>query len=170
MSSGGSQPCHTMWALVNIPSGIAILDSLHSKRFRASSSRKLGGEQKNREWGGRGKGAKETFARKAHDFEKLRSPANAASDWRAAGSVDYFALETSIKPGMFCLRASQIWSDLICGRRLQMLWSDIYLNHVIVCAEVYQIWVSSIKSIIWDLVVETSEGQFIGNDGVRIWL
>ena len=31
---------------------------------------------------------------------------------------------------MFCLRVSQIWSDLICGRRLQMLCSDIYLNHV----------------------------------------
>ena len=38
---------------------------------------------------------------------------------------------------MFCVCASQIWSDLICGRRLQMLWSDIYLNHV--CAKVYQI-------------------------------
>ena len=38
---------------------------------------------------------------------------------------------------MFCLRASQIWSDLICGRRLQMLWSDIYLIHV--CAKFYQI-------------------------------
>ena len=70
--------------------------------------------------------------------QKLRSPTNAASDWRAAGSVDYFALETSIKPSMFCLRASQIWSDFsICGRRLQMLWSDIYLNHVL--AKVYQI-------------------------------
>ena len=69
---------------------------------------------------------------------------------------------------MFCLCALQIWSDLICGRRLQMLWSDIYLNHV--CAKVYQIWVPSIKSIIGDRAVETSEGQFIGNDGVRIWL
>ena len=49
-----------------------------------------------------------------------------------------------------------------------MLWSDIYLNHV--CAKVYQIWVPSIKSIIGDRAVETSEGQFIGNDGVRIWL
>ena len=43
---------------------------------------------------------KETFARKPHDFEKLRSPTNAASDWRGAGSVDYLALETSIKPGL----------------------------------------------------------------------
>ena len=71
--------------------------------------------------------------------EKLRSPTNAVFDWCGAGTVDDLALETSIKPGMVCLRASQIWSDLICGRRLQMLWSDIYLNHAIVCAEVYQI-------------------------------
>ena len=55
---------------------------------------------------------------------------------------------------MFCLCALQIWSDLICGRRLQMLWSDIYLNHV--CAKVYQIWVPSIKSTIGDRAVETS--------------
>ena len=51
---------------------------------------------------------KEPLARKPHDFEKLRSPTNAASDWRGAGSVDYLVLETSIKPGMLCLRASQI--------------------------------------------------------------
>ena len=56
---------------------------------------------------------KETFARKPHDFEKLPSPTNEASDWRGAGSVDYLALETSIKPGILCLRASQIWFHLI---------------------------------------------------------
>ena len=61
---------------------------------------------------------KEPLARKPHDFEKLRSPTNAASDWRGAGSVDYLALETSIKPGILCLRASQIWFHLI-------LWSQI---------------------------------------------
>ena len=38
---------------------------------------------------------------------------------------------------MLCLRASQIWSHLICGRRLQMLWTDIYFNRV--CAKVYEI-------------------------------
>ena len=38
---------------------------------------------------------------------------------------------------MLCLRASQIWSHLICGRRLEMLWTDIYLNRV--CAKVYEI-------------------------------
>ena len=74
---------------------------------------------------------KEPLARKPHDFEKLRSPTNAASDWRGAGSVDYLAFETSIKPGMLCFRALQIWSHLICGRRL------LYWN--LVCAKVYEI-------------------------------
>ena len=78
---------------------------------------------------------KEPLARKPHDFEKLRSPMNAAPDWRGAGSVHYLALETSIKPGMLCLRASQIWFHLISGCRLQMLWTDVYLNRV--CAKVY---------------------------------
>ena len=82
-----------------------------------------------------GRGEKETLARIPHDFEKLRSHANAASDWCGAGSVNYLALETSIKPGMLCLLASQIWSYLICGRRLQLLWTD--LNRV--CAKVYEI-------------------------------
>ena len=49
------------------------------------------------------------LARKPHDFEKLRSPTNAAFDWCGAGIVDYLALEISIKPGMFCLRASHIY-------------------------------------------------------------
>ena len=86
------------------------------------SSRKMGQERNKNEWRGRGRGKKEPLARKPHDFEKLRSPTNAASDWRGAGSVDYLAFETSIKPGMLCFRASQIWSHLICGRRLQMLY------------------------------------------------
>ena len=51
-------------------------------------------------------------------WKKLRSPTNAASDWWGAGIVDYLALETSIKPGMLCLRALQIWLHLICSRRL----------------------------------------------------
>ena len=76
---------------------------------------------------------KEPLPRKLHDFEKLHSPTNAASDWRGAGSVDYFAFETSIKPGMLCFRASHIWSHLICGRRLEMFWTDIYWNRV--CAK-----------------------------------
>ena len=52
-----------------------------------------------------------------------------------AGSVDYLTLETSIKPGMLCLLAPQIWSYLICGRRLQLPWTD--LNRV--CGKVYEI-------------------------------
>ena len=90
-------------------------------------------KKKKKEWRGRGRGKKETLACKPHNFEKLCLGAN----WRGAGSVDYLALKTSIKPGMLCLRASQIWSHLICGRRLQMLWTDIYLNRV--CAKVYEI-------------------------------
>ena len=47
-----------------------------------------------------------------------------------------------------------------------MLWSVIYLNRV--CVKVYQIWVPSKYDR--DRALETSEGQFIGNDGVWIWL
>ena len=36
---------------------------------------------------------KAPLARKPHDFEKLRSTTNAASDWRGDGSVDYLALD-----------------------------------------------------------------------------
>ena len=86
---------------------------------------------------GEGEGREGNACQEPHDFEKLCSPTNAASDWCGASSVDYLALETSIKPGMLCLRASQIWSHLICGRRLQMLWTDIYWNRV--CAKVYEI-------------------------------
>ena len=66
---------------------------------------------------------------------------------------------------MLCLHASQIWSHLICSRRLQMVWTGIYLNRV--CAKVYEIgW--SLQSVNGDRVVATREGQFIENDGVRI--
>ena len=64
-------------------------------------------------------------------FKTPRSPTNAVSDWCGASSVDWLALETSIKQGMLYLRASQIWSHLIRGRRLQMLWTDIYLNRIV---------------------------------------
>ena len=92
-------------------------------------------KKKEKEWRGRGRGKKETLARKPHNFGKLRLWVN----WHGAGSGDYLALKTSIKPGMLCLRESQIWSHLICGHRLQMLWTDIYLNRV--CAKVYEIGV-----------------------------
>ena len=88
---------------------------------------------------GEGEGKEGTPCPQTHDFEKLRSPTNAASDWRGASSVDYLALKTSIKPGMLCLRESQIWSHLICGHRLKMLWTGIYLNRV--CSKVYEIGV-----------------------------
>ena len=76
-----------------VVASLACVASVSSR----GSSRKLGQEQKNMNDGGRGRGTKEPLARKPHDFEKLRSPTNAASDWRGASSVDYLAFETSIK-------------------------------------------------------------------------
>ena len=55
--------------------------------------------------GERGGGEKERLARKTHDFGKLRSLTNAASDWCGAGSVDYLALETSINQSIFNLQS-----------------------------------------------------------------
>ena len=65
---------------------------------------------------------------------------------------------------MICFRASQIWSHLICGRRLQMLWTDIYLNCVF--AKVYEIRVIKVYLEIeqWRL----GKANLLGNDGVRI--
>ena len=63
-------------------------------------------------------GKKETLARKPNDFEKLRSPTNAASDWCGAGSADCLALETSIKPGMLlftCVKdlvSADLWTQI----------------------------------------------------------
>ena len=106
---------------------------LSSARVRGE---KLGRGQKKGGMTGKGEGKEGTACPQTHRFEKLRSSTNAASDWCGAGSVDYLALETSIKPGILCLRASQIWSHLICGRRLQMLWTDIYLSRV--CAAIFK--------------------------------
>ena len=91
-------------------SKIQAANSLRSKRFRACSSRKLGQKQKKNEWRGRGRGKKGMLARKPHNFEKLRS-------WfwlvRCGLSVDYLALETSIKQGIRFVymrhRSSLIW-------------------------------------------------------------
>ena len=82
---------------------------LRRKRFRASSSRKLGWEQKR----GEKEGKEENACPQTHDFEKLRSPTNAASDWRGAGSVDLIAINTSIKQGMYvrCRLACSRLSD-----------------------------------------------------------
>ena len=80
--------------------------SLRSKRFSASSSKKLGREQKNNNnKGGGGGGEEGNGCPQTHDFEKLRSLTNAASDWCGAGSVDYLALETSINRSIFNLQS-----------------------------------------------------------------
>ena len=55
------------------------------------------------------------------------SPTSAASDWCGVGSVDYLALETSIKQGMLRLHASQIRSHLICGRTYYRWFGLIFI-------------------------------------------
>ena len=123
---------------------------------------KVGTRAKKKEWQGRGRGRKEKLASKPHDFEK--PPTNAASDWCGAGSVDYLALETSIKPGMLCLRASHlVLSDLWWQITNALDW---YSFESCLCKGLRD---QSLQSIIGDRVVETREGQFIVNDGVRIW-
>ena len=77
--------------------------------------------------GKEGNACPQPLAHKPHDFEKLRSPTSAASDWCGVGSVDYFALETSIKQGMLYLHASQIWSHLICGRTYYRWFGLIFI-------------------------------------------
>ena len=49
---------------------------------------KVGTTATKKEWQGRGSEEKETLTHKPHDFEKLCSPTNAASDWWGAGSID----------------------------------------------------------------------------------
>lgn len=61
--------------------------SLRSKHFCTSLSRKSRREQNKGNDGGEG-GREKMLAGKPHNFEKLRSPMNTASDWCGAGGVD----------------------------------------------------------------------------------
>ena len=65
---------------------------------------------------------------------------------------------------MLCLRASQIWSDLICGHRLQMLWTDNYWDRV--CAKVYEI---RVVKVLWEIEQwRLGKANLLRNDGVQI--
>ena len=77
------------------------MGSLRSKRFHLVLEQRKTEERDSQFWlremkqepknesGGRGRGRKETLADKSLDFENLRSPANAASDWLSySNSVD----------------------------------------------------------------------------------
>ena len=77
--------------------------------------------------GGGGGERRKRLPTNPHNFEKLHSPMSAASDWCGVGSVDYLALETSIKQGMLCLHASQIRSHLICGRTYYRWFGLIFI-------------------------------------------
>ena len=130
---------------------------VHSKRFRVSSSRTSGREQKKGTTGeGEGERKEGHACPQTPRFWKTHSPTNAASDWCGAGSVDYLAIETTIKPGMLCLRKSQIWSHQNCGRRLQNAL-DWYLFESCLCEG---LWDQNLQGIIGDRAVKTREGQF----------
>ena len=63
---------------------------------------------------------------------------HAASDW--CGQVVLITKHPKHQSHQVCfvlICASKIWSHLICGHTLQMLWTDIYLNRV--CTKVYEI-------------------------------
>ena len=75
---------------------------------------------------GEGEGKEGTACPQPHDFEKLCSPTNAASDWRGAGGVDYLAFETSIKPGIARYLAFADLSNIFF-RGTQRLFSEKYL-------------------------------------------
>ena len=92
--------------------------SPRSKRFRASSSREVGARAKIKGMTWEGEGKKEPLARKPHDFEKLRSPRNAASDWCSASSVDILSTR-NINQTRYALFTCA--TDLVCGHRLQLL-------------------------------------------------
>ena len=58
---------------------------------------------------------KEPLARKPHDFEKLRSPTNAASDWCGAGSVDILSTRNinQTRYALFTSATDLVLSDLL---------------------------------------------------------
>ena len=100
--------------------------SLHSKRFRASLSRKLAREQKKKEMRGKGKGAKEMLACKPHDFEKLCSPTNAAFDWCGAGSTKCWLNSNQYinqtRYVLFTCVVDLVWSDLWSQITNALVW------------------------------------------------
>ena len=65
---------------------LKVGESFGKQAFPREVVEKVGRRAKKKEWQGRGE--KETLARKPHDFEKLCSPTNAASNWCGAGSVN----------------------------------------------------------------------------------
>ena len=82
---------------------------------------------------------KEPLACKPNDFEKLVHPRTQlliGAVWVVLITY-HWKHQSNQNRNQNRFRASQIWSHLIFGRRLQMLWTDIYLNRV--CAKVYEI-------------------------------
>ena len=107
---------------------LLFLISLRSKRFCTSSSREVGARAKIKGMTGEGEGeGKEGNACPENPtiLKNCVRPRTQLPIGAVLVVLIYLALETSIKPGMLCLREPQIWSYLICCRRLQLLWTDI---------------------------------------------
>ena len=76
--------------------------SLGRKCSHMSSSRKFGRGQK-RELKGEGEERKQNSCPQTHNFEKLRSPTKAASDWCGAGGVDLTAMDQYMYIMFMCI-------------------------------------------------------------------
>ena len=103
-----------------------FLISLRSKRFCTSSSREVGARAKIKGMTGDGGGERrKRLPANPTILKNCVRPRTQLPIGAVLVVLIYLALETSIKPGMLCLREPQIWSYLICCRRLQFLWTDI---------------------------------------------
>ena len=117
------------------------------------SSRKLGQEQKKRNEGGGGGERRNRLPANPTILKNCVRPRTQL----LIGSVRVVLITEHSKHQSnhvyFFFSASQIWSHLICGRRLQMLWTDIFLESCL-CEG---LWDQSLQSMIGDRAVETRE-------------
>ena len=108
------------------------------------SSRKLGQEQQKMNDGGGGGERRNRLPANRMILKNCVRPRTQLLIGAGAGSVDYLAFETSIKPGMLWFRTSQIWSHLIFGSQITnaLNW---YLLESCLCEG---LWDQSLQSII----------------------
>ncbi|CAH3161843.1 unnamed protein product [Porites evermanni] len=87
----------TMARRVVRDSGFTFVHGHSRSKFSSTSSEEMEGELNDF----RGRGEKETLARRPNDFEKLRSPKKAASDYCGADSVDQIMINISNQVSTF---------------------------------------------------------------------
>ena len=137
--------------------------SLRSKRFRASSSRTLGREQKKRNDGGGGGERRKRLPANPTILKNCVRPRTQLLI--GALLVVLITLHSKHQSNQVCFVYARRRSGLILFAVADYKCFGLIFIWIMFVRKVYQI-----KSIIGDRAVETSEGQFIGNDGVRIWL